>query len=524
VPILRSPLKKRWLVLFCLISLLLLSAVEPTDVESVTGLMRHAQLATLSSAGRTGSPISPTNDQPSSRDAEAIVRRVAERRPLDPQPWRKLGDLYLIWGRPDDALYAYGQAIYRGDDSTALARGLAQLYTLLDDRGKAVQHWNDYLVHHPDDREARFALVWTLMDLGNWVQTRSELQRLLDADPNDTIARAWLGLLLINSDKVTGRSHLRRAVKDPDMATVLKPVVAAESISSAVDDPAYRAALLGVSFLDLDVVPLGEPSAWDTERLDQIHEEARKRATNSLALRSFMTAISHNPGYADAYAYLGQTADQLGQSAWAQASLGYAFELAPGSPVVQTLLGLYWDRHGKPALARRYYKMVYNQDQTNIALPLEIAATYLAEKQYTAAEAWLLSARETAPNNPQVWEALTHYYVDQGIDVERSGLSAAERFLELAPDEARAYDLMGWALFLTGEYDAAKEHLTQALTLKPTLASAHFHLGRLNAQQGHYAEAAQEYRQAAANDKGQGLAAALKRAREELPHAYQDEP
>jgi tetratricopeptide (TPR) repeat protein len=244
------------------------------------------------------------------------------------------------------------------------------------------------------------------------------------------------------------------------------------------------------------------------------------RVTTTLALRSLLAAVHRNPIYADAYAYLGQSLDRLEWSGWARAALQYALRLEPQSPVALTLMGLFWDRHGQPGLARHYYEAAYDQDRDNAALCLEIAATYAAEDQYTAAEAWLLWAVEIAPDDPGAWQTLAHFYLDSGIGVKESGLPAAARLIELAPDDARAHDLLGWAYFLLEEDRGARASLTQALTLNPALASAHYHLGRLNARQGRHAEAAQAYRRAADYDVEGQLAVELDRAWSELPPAY----
>jgi tetratricopeptide (TPR) repeat protein len=235
-----------------------------------------------------------------------------------------------------------------------------------------------------------------------------------------------------------------------------------------------------------------------------------------------LAATHRNPAYAQAYAYLGYTFDKLGHPGWGLASLNHALHLDPQSAVALTLSGLYWDQHGDPELARHYYQVAYKRDPDNAALCLEIAATYADQGNYTATEVWLLFAAELAPQDPQVWEVLARYYLESGIGVDSSGLSAANRLLALSADDALAHDLVGWAYFLAARETEAEASLLQALDLDPTLASAHYHLGRLRAHQSRYAEAVQAYRQAADYDRAGQLEIALERAWEELPNVYQD--
>jgi tetratricopeptide (TPR) repeat protein len=491
-----------------MVSALLALTPEPTDVVAVATFRQGQEV-------RTGS---------ARWQAEEAYREVIDRRPLDPQPWRELGDLYAASGRFDNALHAYSQARRRGDGAATLDRSLAQLHSNLGDSRRAARHWLTYLARRPHDRAARLALARAAIQGADWEHARTELERLLSDDPANPMIHTWLGLLLIGPEPEVGMSHLRQAAKDAAIAEFLTPVFAAERMSSAIYDPAYRSALLGVSMLNLDITTLAQISEGDSVGSDGAAKIDFRKVVTTLALRSLLTATDSSRGYADAYAYLGQAFDELGWANWAKVALQYALQLTPQSPVVQTLMGLYWDRHGASTLARHYYERAYSQDRNNVALCLEIAATYVTEGEYTAAEAWLLSAVDIAPNDPQVWKTIAHFYLDLGIDVKDSGFMAATKLLELAPNDAQAHDLMGWAYYLTEQDTLAGTSLHQALALNPMLASAHYHLGRLYARQGRHAEASEHLHRAADYDVEGRLAAQLERAWDDLPADWRERP
>ncbi len=513
-----SSIKTRWLILFSLIALLVAFAPEPTDPIAVELFRQSEELTTP--GVRNGEPEGPElwRALASLQDAEAVHRRIIARRPRDPQPWRMMGDFYAARGRLDEALHAYNHAIRRGDDTAALDLSLAQLHAELGDARQSARHLVNYLARHPEDRAERLTLAQTSIWLADWANAEAELKQLLADDARDAAAHGWLGLLLIGPDPAAGMPHLQRAADDPVMTDVLAPVLDAERLSAVSDDPAYRLALLGVSFLGLDTPAFQPPATSGNDLIDRSNIVVKK-AFIRLAIRSLLAAVYHSPSYADAYAYLGQALDEMGWSDWALASLRYALQLAPESPVVQTLMGLYWDRRESPALARRFYEVAYKQDRGNVTLCLEIAATYAAEGEYTAAEVWLLYAADIAPNDARVWETLAHFYIDSGIDVEESGLAAANRLLELAPNDAQAHDLIGWAYYLINDDTQSQASLTQALALDPTLASAHYHLGRLHARQSLDEEASQDYRRAADLDTEGELTTQLERAWNELLRA-----
>jgi tetratricopeptide (TPR) repeat protein len=500
----QTALRVRWLLILALVALLLIVAPEPNDTRAVQAFQLGTHLA-LSEG------LSPDQASPSQATAASALRHAIERRPRDPQPWQALGDLYTLHGGIDQALEAHNQAQRRPGAGATLERSRARWHALAGDPAAAARDYAGYLAQRPDDRAARLALAQVCIWLGEWNHARAELEFLQATQPTDLETQAWLGLLLVGPEPETGLSHLRRSADDPALASVSAPLVDAQHLGIAIEDPAYRWGLLGVAFLNLDLSPLkqlSDPTSGIGERLDQV--------TARLAIHALRAAVYQNPLYAEAYAYLGQAADTLGWSDWALASLHYAESLAPDSLTIQTLSGLYWDRHGAPALARQHYEAAYHQDKDNATLCLEIAATYAAENEYTAAEVWLLYAAEIAPDNPQVWESLTRFYVDSDIGVKQSGIAAAQRLVELAPHSASAYDLLGWAYYLTGDYVRARTYLLRALSLGPGLAPVHYHLGRLYAQDREYENAAQAYRRAADLDLEGRWKDALDRAWSEL--------
>jgi tetratricopeptide (TPR) repeat protein len=518
-----TSLKIRFLILLLLTGVLFALTPEPNDTTAISAFQQGAQGSAYNRL-ESGADAEYLLLAPSSHhDAEAALRLAISRRHLDPQPWRLLGDLFAEWGQPDDALYAYGQAISHGDDEAVADQSLARLYAIFQDDRQAREHWIRYLARRPFDREARLALAWTNVNLADWKGAAAELQRLLTDRSDDLFVHAWLGLLNIGPNPEQGIDHLQRAAENPELAAFITPVLSAHEKSVASGDPAYRSALLGIALLELDAPAFLKTQAAGPDLL-RYSLAGAEHAITTLALRSFLAATHRNPAYADAYAYMGQAFDQLGWPGWARAALFRALEIAPQSPVVQTLLGLFWDRRGASALARHYYETAYLQDQRNPGLCLEISDTYAAEGNYTAAEVWLFYAVEIAPNDPLVWGALARFYLDFGIGVEQSGLTAARRLLDLSPNDARAHDLMGWAYFLAGEYDRAKASLTRALTIDPRLASAHFHLGRLLAHLGDYDSASEAYRRAANADTEGQLAEQLARAWMEMPESFQERP
>ena len=114
------------------------------------------------------------------------------------------------------------------------------------------------------------------------------------------------------------------------MARIGSASSAAERLSVASENPAYRSALLGVSLLELDVSILNKLSEQKPDQLIPASQEEFQSAITTLALRSLLAAIYRSPGYADAYAYLGQIAICNGNTRQARSYFREGLKRAPG--------------------------------------------------------------------------------------------------------------------------------------------------------------------------------------------------
>jgi Flp pilus assembly protein TadD len=401
--------------------------------------------------------------------AVAAYREAAELRPADPEPYVRMAQVYLDWGRAEDALAAVAQAERRGGGAGGgsagrtvdLERTWVAVQVARADWLAVVEHAQRLLAAAAaggeDASAARHALARAYVELGEWDAARAEYEALLKVDAGDSVAHERLGALLVGSDPVAIQ-HLFAAGTE-----LAERLLAALGEVGVAEDPAYGSALLG-----------------------QVLFEAQEWA---LAARQFERALALSPDYPDAHAYLGHALARMGRPGEARPHLLEAVALEPDSVVARTFLGLYYDQVGDVAAARAEYEAVYDLDPTNPATCVEIGQTWVAEDRYLAADIWLREAVALEPEDPALWEVLARFYLDHHITAQERGVEAAVRLVELSPDDARAHDLRGWAAFQVGDYETARESLLHATSLDPRLASAYYHLGRLRAAEGRHEEA-----------------------------------
>jgi Flp pilus assembly protein TadD len=197
--------------------------------------------------------------------------------------------------------------------------------------------------------------------------------------------------------------------------------------------------------------------------------------------------------------------------------LAQAVELAPHSAVPHLFLGVHYERRGDSAAARAEYEAAYDIDPENPATSLAIGRAWTMEGRYETAEIWLTHAVSLAPDDPIVLGILARFYLEHNIISEDRGIATASRLAELAPTDARAHDLQGWAALQVGEYSAAEGSLMRALSLDPSLASAHYHLGLLWQLRGDSGRAEESFERALDLDATGQLSPLVERALEIEP-------
>jgi Flp pilus assembly protein TadD len=221
----------------------------------------------------------------------------------------------------------------------------------------------------------------------------------------------------------------------------------------AAASPAEAAKQLGLAFVQADMWPL--------------------------ARAALVRALTLDPGDAEAMAFLGHAEAQLGRPAWEH--LNRAVVVRPGWPMGHYLLGLYYLQRERPDAAAVQLRVTTRMDPGNAQALLDLSHAYVMQGKYVEAEEALNAAVAAAPRDLRVRMALAQFYTDSSWQAADRGLAAAQSAADLAPQDARARDLLGWMYFLAGDLSQAHLHLISALGLDPDQASTYFHLGKLYA-------------------------------------------
>ena len=191
------------------------------------------------------------------------------------------------------------------------------------------------------------------------------------------------------------------------------------------------------------------------------------------AVSEFTRALSFDPGYAAAYAWLGRaywvkyemTKDQQWIAKMRDACEN-SLKLAPASADGNVCLGKLDDGTGNYQQAASDFKLALGGDSTNDSAYSGLALAYEHLGRLELAEQTYQKAIQVHPENPSDYAMLGSFY-----DNEAHYEPAAEQFekaVKLAPEVASYWSSLGGTYLFAGVYPKAETALQKAISLEPS--------------------------------------------------------
>ncbi len=349
---------------------------------------------------------------------------------LSEQGWAALGLSYISIGDTASAIKAYHQGlqIY---DSAALYKGLAYIYRQQKD----------------------------------WLAESEALKNQTRLDTKDVYTHYRLGLLLTFLEPEHSLSELMLASSlNPETDPAVQTLRAALNLSAIQADPSQKMLTIGRA--------LGLVQEWE------------------LSIAAFNKAIEVDAKNAEAWAWLGEAKQQTGQDG--SEELNQALELDHSSVIVYALRGMYWNRKKDYLKMIAEYQQAAKLEPDNPAWQAEIGNAYSKNGDLASAFITYQRATELSPTNSTYWRLLAIFCAENGIHVEDTGLPAAQKAVELAPNDPLAMDALGWTYLLSGRYANAEQILLDAIDKFPDYYGSHIHLAMTYLAQGNQADALKE--------------------------------
>lgn len=305
-------------------------------------------------------------------------------------------------------------------------------------------------------------LAFTFRSQKDWDSERSALENQTRLNPADAYAAYRLGLLLTLSDSEKALPELTRAsTLNPEVDSAVQTLRAALAVSSQQSDLSMQKVVIGQA--------LGLVQDWE------------------LAQTAFEQAVHLNEENAEAWAWLGEAKQQIGQDG--SVELDRALSLDRTSVNVRALRGLYWSRQGRYEQMLAEYLLAAGIEPDNPQWQASIGEAYTRLGDLVSALAAYQRAVELAPAQSDYWRLLAVFCAENNVQLEELGVPAVQQALTFAPNDPAVLDAAGFVYLSTGRYASAEAALLQAIALAPDFFSAHIHLAMIYLAQGDQAAA-----------------------------------
>ena len=356
-------------------------------------------------------------------DFEQAIRLLESSPTLSVDGWKELGEAYYQLDRFEESANAYQRGLKIHGPSAPLYRGLALAFNAQKDLESEASALQNYVA---------------LMD-------------------TEAAAYYRLGMLLSIFDPDHALTELKAASKlNADYDPAVETMRSTLNLASLEKDDAHRLVVIGRG--------LGLVQEWP------------------LAREAFQRAAAADAKYAEAWAWLGEAKQHLGQGGLDE--LKRAETLDPFSANIRALFGLYWKRAEEPMQALAEFQWAVIIDPQNPAFQAALGDAYVQTSNLPPALAAYQRATELAPKDATYWRLLAGFCAQYTYQVAEVGVPAAQKVLMLIPEEAASYDLLGWMYLMANVPDLAEGNFLRALSLDPYFAPAHLHLGELYLQLG----------------------------------------
>ena len=403
--------------------------------------------------------------------------RAAWLLPWFPGLWEQAGQLRFKQGNFDKTIALLEKARQSAPLSASSWDILGISYVgQTGELGKAVETWETGLALHPSYSVFYYRLAIAYYEQNDYTAERDALAHWVVADGDiDARAHYRLGQLLAVSDPERALGEfLLAASLDPQYDPAVETMRTAINLASLESNESSKLVLIGRG--------LGLVNEW------------------TLAVEAFLRAVAADEKNAEAWAWLGEAKQQMGQEG--RAELDKALSLGATNPIVRSLRGVYWMRQDRGDQTLAEYLLAAEYDPENPAWRISIGEAYTLRGDLQAALASYLRATEMAPADVTVWRALAAFSAQYNMQLEDVGLPAAQTAIELSGEDPLSLDILGWTLALLERYDEARDTLEHALSLDPQLPQGHLHLGIVALQTDDWKAAKDHFQQARDLDPG----------------------
>ena len=354
---------------------------------------------------------------------------------------------------------------------------LTQVNFDLTDYGKAKSNAEQVLKLDPGNYEAQYLLVLISIKQSEFTDAEQRINQLLSEEVTDARLLFYKALIKIASSQHEEGNELLKQAKaaltdNNELGSKIDKVLAGyeEFEFAKAAEELYLSELLARSF-------------------NQIGEY-------ELAIYKLKEILKTRSDLRDSWVLLGFGYLNLEKYLFALTSFEHAYEIDPEWPATQYFLGITYAEIPRNEDAIIYLNYALNNGfEPEVVVKQKLADLYLKVSNY---EESVSAYKEVLDFNKQDINAFVRpiwIYLDF-LDEPEKAMKLSESAVITFPEDAMAYNLLGWSQTGTKNYIEAEKNLKKAISMDPELTASYYNLGKLYEDQGRNDEALEKYQKA----------------------------
>jgi len=237
-----------------------------------------------------------------------VLQEQIRRSGPDPHLMNALGQEYLRADLPELAEGWFKRTLKRTADSEEALQRLIEVYTRLDERGKLLRAYADYLKAYPEDLDSRKSYARQLYEQGNFAKACTQLEAILPREPKNAdfiimLAHSYRQNAKYPEAILLYRELLLETPKDLDL---VKPLVFCMERSGNRET---------VILLLEKAIKLFKEDVWLQQRLGSLY---MAEGQLEKASKTFRSIIGLDPEDWQAYGSLGELYGKMGNNQFAE--------------------------------------------------------------------------------------------------------------------------------------------------------------------------------------------------------------
>lgn len=373
--------------------------------------------------------------------AETLLLRCTRYAPRSPEVWKRLGDLYLSFGRKE-ALSAFQHAEALVPNDPLATAGIASTYHQQGDDTQAERAFRRSL--RLNDAAAKpnamtdYLYAEFLQDKARYQESVSEYDRALRQDPELLDARFGRAKSLVRLRQwAPAESDLRNCLNDDGKKiaalNLLTKVAQAEGKTKEAQQYAAQA-----EHLSSDAAADKAKNNQIASLLQNAHALMQSKRFAE-AVDSYQRLLHEHSEVSEAWLYLGQCHAELGQLDDAESDLKAFLAAERQSASGHVLLGRVLLRKAQTKAARNEFNEAHEIDPLLVEAGLGIAASYIVENNFTSAIKALRTIEASTGLNTETQMMLTEALFKNHQPAE--ALQELDRLLKRDPSNQAALQM-----------------------------------------------------------------------------------